>query len=437
MAHAHFTSKLGFIAAAAGSAVGLGNIWGFPTEAANNGGGTFLLIYFAMVVLVGYPMLLAEVTIGNLAQANPIDALSRLTQKAKARKVLAGIGWAGTLTILLILSFYSIVGAWIMNAVIQQFNSLLNIDLPRLPLWLCAYGFLALTACVIVLGVKKGIERLSKILMPTLLLLLIVMIIWILTLDGAEQGISWYFTSDFSQLSPDLLGRALGQAFFSLSIGVTGMMTYGAYLQRSRGLPKTVASVTLLDSSVAFLAGLLILPALSVAQAQGITVFDSAGQLIGSDKLVFDILPALFANLGVTGLLISILFFILLLIAAVTSSISMMEPPVNTLQEKSGLSRKACLIIVISIAAVVIGFTTQNMAQMFGALITFTTNYMQPLLGVLITLVLAWYVRQHHILKALMGEQYQNKRFWKIWRIHAFTIIPLVSIGLAYNLGWF
>ncbi|EAT12365.1 sodium-dependent transporter, partial [Bermanella marisrubri] len=355
MAHAHFTSKLGFIAAAAGSAVGLGNIWGFPTEAANNGGGTFLLIYFAMVVLVGYPMLLAEVTIGNLAQANPIDALSRLTQKAKSRIVLAGIGWAGTLTILLILSFYSVVGAWIMNAVIQQVNSLLNIAMPSIPLWLSAYGFLALTACVIVLGVKNGIERLSKILMPTLLLLLIIMIIWVLTLDGASKGISWYFTSDFSQLSPELLGRALGQAFFSLSIGVTGMMTYGAYLKRSRGLPKTVASVTLLDTSVAFLAGLLILPALSAAQAQGITVFNGAGQLIGSDKLVFDILPALFANLGVTGLLISILFFVLLLIAAITSSISMMEPPVNTLQEKTGLNRKACLIAVTAVAALVIG----------------------------------------------------------------------------------
>lgn len=437
MAKAHFSSKIGFIAAAAGSAVGLGNIWGFPTEAANNGGGTFLLIYFAMVILVGYPMLLAEVTIGNLAQANPIDALSRLTQKAKARIALAGIGWAGTLTILLILSFYSIVGAWIMNAVIQQLNTLLSLSIPNLPLWLSAYGFLALTACVIVLGVKNGIERLSKILMPTLLLLLIIMIIWVLSLEGADQGISWYFTSDFSQLSPELLGRALGQAFFSLSIGVTGMMTYGSYLNRSRGLPKTVASVSVLDTSVAFLAGLLILPALSAAQAQGITVFDGAGQLIGSDKLVFEILPALFASLGTTGLLISILFFVLLLIAAITSSISMMEPPVNTLQEKSGLSRKACLIIVISIAAVVIGFTTNNMAQMFGALITFTTNYMQPVLGVLITFVLAWYIRQHHILKELMGEGYQRQRFWKIWRIHVFIIIPIVSIGLAYNLGWF
>lgn len=280
-----FSSRIGFILAAAGSAVGVGNIWGFPTQAAQNGGGAFLLVYLLMVALLAYPMLVAELTIGRMRQRNPVEALRSLSEKPFWRGFGAFTGIVGLVVLSLILSFYGIVSGWLLAFMFAPLAELLGFH--SAATWLTEFSvernlimmvlFLVLTIHVVRSGVTDGIERWSRRLMPLLFVLLIAMALYILTLPGAIDGLKMYLTPDFEQVTnPNLVIRAMGQAFFSLSLGVCCMMTYGAYLSKDEHLPKTAGWVAGLDTSVAFLAGLLILPAMFAAQELGVVIYDQA-----------------------------------------------------------------------------------------------------------------------------------------------------------------
>lgn len=439
-----FSSRLGFILAAAGSAVGVGNIWGFPTQAASNGGGAFLLVYLIMIAVLAYPMLVAELTIGRMRQRNSVEALRALSDKPFWRSFGALSGIVGLIALSLILSFYAIVSGWLLSYMLAAIAEIAGFL--ALAEWLVAFTvernlvmmalFMLITIHVIRSGVTDGIERWSRRLMPVLFVLLIAMVIYILTLPGASKGLTMYLQPDFSQVTnPDLVISAMGQAFFSLSIGVCSMMTYGAYLSRDENLPRTAGWVAMLDTSVAFLAGLLILPAMFAAQKLGVIIYDDAGVLLSADTLVFSVLPAMFDSMGSAGLWVAFAFFTLMVIAAITSSISMLEAPVNALREELGQSRSRMAwvvgIIISAISAVII----YNFAALFGAVITLTTVYIQPLLALVFGLLLTWILRQQLLLKALQegAPEMERTLFWKIWPWYVKFICPVLILLVIWR----
>ncbi|MEP5612279.1 MAG: sodium-dependent transporter, partial [Cyclobacteriaceae bacterium] len=261
-----FTSSFGFVMAAAGSAVGLGNIWGFPTQTAGNGGAAFVLIYIILAFLVGYPVLMAEFTIGRYTRLAPPDAYKKLG----GGKLYFGIGILGLVTVGFILSFYSIIAGGMIAYFVEPVGRLFGLD--SFSDWVVAQSetsnlvftsiFFLLTILIVSGGVNKGIEKWSSRFMPTLFVLFFFLVIYVLTLDGAAEGVAVYLLPDFSKIfDPQLITSAMGQAFFSLSLGVGGMLVYGSYTRKSANLVKLGWLVTLCDIGVAFIAGLLIIPA--------------------------------------------------------------------------------------------------------------------------------------------------------------------------------
>ncbi|MBA5764094.1 sodium-dependent transporter [Vibrio sp. 404] len=434
-----FSSRIGFIFAAAGSAVGVGNIWGFPTQAAQNGGGAFLLVYLIMVVILAYPMLVAELTIGRLTKRNPVASLRALGDTAQWQKIGSLVGVLGILALSLILSFYAIISGWLVSFMAAPFFSLLGFE--RAASWLTEFStsrnlimmliFLLLTIKVVGSGVTEGIERWSRRLMPLLFLLLLLMTAYILTLPGAMVGLEMYLVPDFSQvMNPDLIVSAMGQAFFSLSIGVCALMVYGSYLNSEENLPKTAAIVAGLDTSVAFLAGLLILPAMFVAQNNGVEIYTAEGSLKSSDTLVFTVLPSMFDGMGVAGSVLAIGFFALMVIAALTSAISMLEAPVNTLTEETTLPRNRAVWVVGGAVATVSAVIVFNFNSLFGLVVTLTTVYAQPLLALVFGLMLTWVLRRDRLLKEMQegNPELMEGVFWKIWPWYVKFVCPLMML---------
>lgn len=439
-----FSSRIGFILAAAGSAVGVGNIWGFPTQAASNGGGAFLLVYLVMILALAYPMLVAELTIGRMRQQNPIEALRALSEKPFWRLFGATTGVVALIVLSLILSFYAIVSGWLLAYMLAPLAELLGF--PAAATWLTGFSvernlvmmvlFMLLTIHVIRSGVTKGIERWSTRLMPLLFVLLLGMVIYILTLPGASDGLRMYLTPDFDRvLDPNLIVRAMGQAFFSLSIGAACMMTYGAYLSKQENLPRTAGWVAGLDTSVAFLAGLLILPAMFAAQQLGVEIYAADGSLLSADTLVFNVLPAMFDSMGAAGLWVALAFFALMVIAAITSSISMLEAPVNALREESGQPRSRTAWIAGGLIAGVSAVIIYNFDALFGLVITVTTVYMQPLMGLTFGFMLTWILRQNYLLKALQDgtPDIESSLFWKIWPWYVKFICPILILLVIWR----
>ena len=376
-----FHSRLGFVLAAAGAAIGLGNIWGFPTQAANNGGGAFLVVYLIVTFLLALPALYAEIYIGNQAQTNPVSALASACGK-RFKKLGHNAGIIGIIGAIMMLSFYTIVAGWMLAHALASLTEL--IGLADLSKWLSTSStlrniiftpiFIVLGAAIVHQGVHSGIERWSARLMPMLLVMLIGLIIYILQQDGAAQGVALYLIPDFSQVTePKLVISAMGQAFFSLAIGVGAMMAYGSYMPKGQSVGKLVISITLLDTFIAFIAGLLIIPALFVAQHAGQEVF-ADGHLIGEGQLIFNILPTLFSSMGSVGLLVSFAFFALLSIAALTSTISSTEVPVAYLVEDKAMTRKKATWLISAVVLIASMILIAFFEQLFGLVIQLLTT---------------------------------------------------------------
>ena len=432
-----FKSRLGFILAAAGSAVGLGNIWGFPTQAASNGGAAFLLTYLFLAFVLAYPALMAELLIGRHTHRNMVMALEALpsgdTTKALGR--LTGLG--GLLTASLILSFYAIVAGWMLGFAASY--PLAAVGLIDVGTWLTSFGtprnlflmllFMGLTMAVVLGGVEDGIERWSRRLMPLLIATLIALALYVLTLDGALVGLSVYLLPDFGKvLSGDLLLDALGSAFFSLSLGVGTMLIYGSYLSDSENVPGVGAQVALLDVGIAVLAGFLILPAMYVADARGVAIFNEVGGLLSEDTLIFTVLPALFDTIDGLGIWLATAFFILMSIAALTSSISMLEVPVAYLIERHGQSRKSATLMAGGAIAAFSALIVFNFGTLFGWVITVSTRYSQPLLGILICVFAGWIWHRDVLLQELKKNDpdAEGKLFWRIWPFYVKWLCPVI-----------
>ncbi|OEF27451.1 sodium-dependent transporter [Vibrio rumoiensis] len=436
---AQFSSKLGFIMAAAGSAVGLGNVWGFPTQAASNGGAVFLLVYLVMVVVLALPMLIAELTIGRYGQANPLRSIASVWPNAS--KIPLGFGLMGLITALMILSFYSIIAGWLVGYLVSPILDLVGLN--SVSHWLetfsternlfLAFVFIALTMKVVMKGVTEGIERWSSRLMPLLVGLFVVMIIYIMMQDGAIEGLKMYLVPDFSHFSSDLVVGAMGQAFFSLSLGVTVMIVYGSYLPKDVNIPKTAAQVAAIDTGIAFGAGLLILPAMFVAQKHGVQIYDQAGQLLNSDTLVFTVLPAMFDSMGSTGAIVSVLFFALMLIAALTSSISMLEVPVSCAIEELGQKRSTAVWWIGGLAILLASLIVFNFGSLFGLVITVSTVYLQPLLGLVWAICAGWVWNRAKLLEEIRQghPDMENSFFWKVWPNYLRYVCPIL-MGLVF-----
>ena len=439
MQRGQFSSTLTFVLAAAGSAVGLGNIWGFPTRAAENGGAAFLLMYLVLAFLLAYPALMAELIIGRHTRSNMVNALTSISKSKQARQIGRLTGLAGMLTASFILCFYSIVAGWMIGSMLEPVTDLLG--LTHLSAWLTEFGlarnisltalFLILTALVISAGVEQGIEKWSRRLMPSLLILLLCLIGYVLTQEGAMAGLRHYLVPDFSQITnPDLLVSALGQAFFSMSLGVGTMLIYGSYIGPQENLPRLGTLVTLTDTGIAFLAGLLVLPAIFVAQNLGVTIYGESGGLIAGPDLIFQVLPALFNSMGATGLAVGFAFFVLMSIAAVTSSISMLEVPVSYGVESHNLSRSRAtwsIAAAIFVLSIVVCLTFEHS---FDLLITVTTEWSQPLLGMLLCLFAGWVFYRDRILTELKqgNPEVEGSLFWKIWPVYIKFICPLLIV---------
>lgn len=437
-----FSSRLGFILAAAGSAVGLGNIWGFPTQTASNGGAAFVLVYLILAFSLAYPAFMAELLIGRYGQANAVTSLQKMSKKAWQKKFAFVVGFGGIICAALILSFYGIIAGWMMSYAVEPIAQLLSFQ--QTADWVITQSnvrnvlftalFMFLTVFIIRKGVEDGIEKWSKRLMPLLISLLIILILYVMTLDGASDGLQAYLNPDLSRVfHPDLLVSALGQAFFSLSLGTSVMVIYGSYISKKENLISLGAQVTLIDVSIAFLAGLLIIPAMYVAQHQGVAIFAADGSLIAGPSMVFTVLPALFDGMGAMGLFVAFAFFVLMSVAALTSSISMLEGPVSYAVERHDMPREKAttlISIIIFLISVVIIFNLDFMLDFVAML---ATEYGQPIIAMLCCVFVGWIWHRNELLDELKqgNEKVEHSLFWKIWPWYTKFVCP-VAIATVF-----
>ena len=441
-ARGEFTSRFGFLMTASGSAVGLGNIWGFPTNAASNGGAAFLFTYLILAFALAYPALMAELIIGRHARANAVTALRAISIGGKTRLAALLVGFTGIVTVSFILSFYAIVSGWMIAFFLEPLSRLLGME--GLSNWLTSDAvvrnslfvvlFMMLTVYIISAGVKEGIEKWASRLMPSLIVILFLLIVYVLTLPGAMDGLRAYLIPDFSLIAdPSLLVDAMGQAFFSLSLGVGTMLIYGSYINKQENLPTIGSMVALLDVGIAVLAGLLIIPAMYVALNNGVEIYDDAGGLIAGPGLIVSVLPALFDTMGAVGVFVAFAFFALMTIASLTSSISMLEVPVAYGVEHHGLERRRAAIIIGSIITVIALIIVFNFDPLFDIVVTFTTEISQPLLGFAFCIFVAWIWQRNEILEEIKSgcPDAESGLFWKIWPFYVKFICP-VAILVVY-----
>jgi neurotransmitter:Na+ symporter, NSS family len=436
-----FSSRLGFILAAAGSAVGLGNIWGFPTQAASNGGAAFLLVYLLLAFCLAFPALMAELIIGRHAKSNAVAALRGIARNGATRWLGGLTGYVGIVTASLILSFYGIVAGWMLAFALAALADIAG--MPEASAWLTGFTvernlaftgiFMILTVAIICGGVREGIEKWCTRLMPALIGILVLLIVYVLTLPGAGEGVRAYLVPDFSRVAdPGLILSAMGQAFFSMSLGVGTMLIYGSYVSDRENLVSLGRSVTLFDIGIAVTAGLLIIPAMYVAQHNGVAIYDEAGSLIAEDTLIFTVLPGLFDSMGGAGLIVALAFFLLMLVAALTSSISMLEVPVAYTVENHGTDRKRATILigaVILLASILLIF---NFGTLFGLVIAATTRYSQPLLGLLMCVFAGWIWQRNGVIEEIRkgSSDTDHHLFYRIWPGYVRIVCPAAILAI-------
>ena len=431
-----FTSKFGVIAAAAGSAVGLGNIWRFPYVAGENGGGAFLLIYLVFILTIGVSVMLAEFIIGRRAQRNALGSFRKLAPKSAWWLV----GLMGIVAAFIILAFYSTISGWTLEYLMQaisngfsgkdtsQINEMFvnfQQSAGRPLMWQMI--FMVLTAVIVMAGVQKGIEKYTRFLMPALFVLIIVMCIRAITLPGASDGLGFLFKPDFDKLNGKVILEALGQAFFSLSIGMGALITYGSYVKKNNRLPQTAFQVALADTGVAILAGVMIFPAVF---AFGIAPDAGPG-------LVYQVLPNIFQQMP-GGYFFAILFFLLLSIAALTSTISLLEVVVAWASEELNMSRKKATILFALVIAVLGVFATLSYSglsevKLFGNTIfenmeKFSANILLPLGGFFIVIFLGWVMGPKIIADEVTNSGSIKMRFLKIFILIVRYIAPIAIL---------
>lgn len=428
--HGAWIGKWTFILAATGSAVGLGNIWGFPYKAGTNGGGAFVLIYLACIVVIGIPIMISEIIIGRRAGNSPINAMRRVSIDSNQSSLWQFVGWSGIFAGALILSFYSVIAGICLNYIFisatssgvisssDQFGSVISSP-GNLLFWHSL--FMILTALIVSAGVKDGIGKMVKILMPMLGFLMIFMVIYSMINGNFSQAISFLFAPDFSQVTSDTVLQAMGQAFFSLSLGMGSIMAYGAYMPKDQRVISTSFTVGSLDTLVAILAGLAIFP----------IIFAFNLEPGSGPGLVFVSMLSAFNQMEF-GYLIGPLFFVLLSVAALSSSISLLEPGVAFLAEEQILSRRrAAEIISFFVWVLGIGsalsfniwsdFYLISDRNFLDSMDFIANQILLPLGGMLIAIFVGWFMKES-LIKDEIGQI--NPIIYKLWRFFVKFVAP-------------
>ncbi len=443
----NFGTKIGIILATAGSAVGLGNVWRFPFMTGQNGGAVFIILYFGCILLLGIPGMVSEFVIGRHAQANAYRAYGKMGGKA-----WRFVGILGILTSTIILGFYAVVAGWCLQYLFASFAGHLSGDAAYVrnyfqtfssdPVKPCLWGvaFVLLTHLVIVRGVQRGIERASKILMPLLLILLVVIVVASCLLPGAGKGIEFLFKPDFSKVTHSVLLEALGQAFFSLSLGTACLCTYASYFSRQTNLLRSATQIALLDTAIAILAGLMIFPA----------AFSVGIQPDSGPSLIFITLPNVFqqafSSMPAVGYVIGILFYALLVFAALTSTISMHEIGTAFFYEEMHLTRRKAAWILTAVCSVLAVFCSLSIGavdgiRLFGlSLMDFcdllTAQVMLPAGALLTSIMIGWFVPAKTV-----GDEFTNQgtvslRLFGVWLFCVRFVVPLcILLIFLHQLG--
>lgn len=406
--------------AASGSAVGLGNIWKFPYLLGENGGGAFVLIYLLCVIFVGTPLMMAETLLGRLGRRNPVSSMAQLAKQSKKSKHWAIVGWMGVLAGFLILSYYSVIAGWSLAYLFKMAGGFLSgidaniarttfIDLQKSADIQVVWHSVFMTATMLIVGkeLSGGIEKVTSFMMPGLLIMLLVLVLFAIGSDGFGQGLSFLFKPDFQKISGESLLIALGQAFFSLGLGMGSIMIYGAYLPKGISISRSILIVAATDTLVALLAGVAIFP----------IVFANHLEPTMGPGLIFETLPIAFAHMP-GGTFFGSLFFLLIFFAAITSAVALIEPAVSWTVEQRGVSRaKAAtwtgiLCWVIGLATVA-SFSSENPAtfwngKTFYELIDFlTADLMLPIGGILISVFVGWSLSRQTSEQSLeLGKHY-------------------------------
>ncbi len=436
-----FGSKLGAIAAAAGSAIGLGNIYRFPCLAGENGGGAFLLIYVLIVLGLGIPIMMAEFYIGRRGGKNPVGSIKVLSPKTKWN----WIGYIGILAAFVVLAFYSTVSGWTLEYIYKAATNFFAdkdiatieqgfVDFNNNPFrpFLWQFIFMGLTAFIIFKGIKEGVEKYTKIMMPALFVILIILCVKSLTLDGAGEGLKFLFKPDFSKVDGNVILAALGQAFFSLSVGMGALITYGSYISKKDNLATTSLSVVAADTIVAILAGIIIFPA---AFTFGIQPEAGAG-------LAFNTLPMIFDKMT-GGYFFCIIFFILLAIAALTSTISLLEVVVAFLSEEHGIKRNTAIWIGTLVALFFGVFCTLSLRTdsvfvfgdmtFFDFMDKFSANILLPIGALFIVIFVAWKMGKESFYDEITNQNTLKMSVKKFIFFIIKYVAPIVIVAIFIN----
>lgn len=453
---AHWGSRMGFVLAAAGSAVGLGNIWRFPYATGENGGGLFVLTYLACIALIGLPIMMAEIFIGRTSQQSPVGAFRKLSSPGSP---WMGIGWLGVITAFVILSFYSVVAGWSMHyawlsitegfagrtpdEMNAMFGSLYSN--PALStMWHLI--FMGLTISIVVAGVRQGIEVWAKILMPALFVILLLLFFYAVTSGGFGQGVAYLFVPDFDEFKASSVLEAVGQAFFTLSLGMGAILTYGSYLRKDDDLVSTATTVTVLDTGVAIMAGLVLFPILFAVDME-------ATESVG---LAFISLPVAFSQMT-GGALLGPAFFLLLTFAALTSAVSLLEVATAYFIDERGWTRtKAALATggaimllgipcAISGSSVLFGAGTAEITEgifgegegknWFDLLDYLSTNWMLPLGGLGIAMFVAWRVGDAAREQGFKAGSKWGAMYWGWVQLLRYIVPIAVIFVFLYSIG--
>lgn len=440
----NFSGGLGFVFAAAGSAVGLGNLWRFPYLAAKYGGGVFIFVYIILAVSFGFALLTAEIAIGRKTGLSPILAYKKLNKK------FSFVGYIATLVPVIIIPYYCVIGGWVTKYVTVYAQGLVKeaagadyfgefIGNPISPLVFFLI-FMGLNIFVIMLGVEKGIEKISKFLMPILLVLTIGIAIYIFTIPGALDGMKYYLVPDFSKFSIWTLAAAMGQLFFSMSIAMGIMITYGSYTKKEVNLTKSVNQIEIFDTVVALLAGMMVVPAVYMFSGED-------GLSKSGPGLMFQTLPQVFDRMPLGGI-IALLFFILVFFAAITSSISVMEAIVSSLMDKFKLTRIKSCFVVIGICLLMgipssLGFGVWSHIQIIGmSFLDFfdylSNSVLMPIVALCTCILVGWVIKPKTLVDEITinGEKFGRKRLFEVM-IKYVAPICLLVILVSYTLNTF
>lgn len=437
-----FKSRFGLIAAVGGSVVGLGNIWRFPYLAGENGGAAFILVYIIICFLISVPIMISELSIGRAGQSNAVNSF---------RKIAPGTKWEyagllGVIASVVMISFYSVVAGWslefLKESLFNGFADRSSVEIRegltsfinsgwRPVMWTVVF---IITTCIVVLsGIEKGIERYSKIMMPLIVLILLGMFFYSFTMSGFQEGVSFLLKPDFSKITPSVILQALGQSFFSLSLGMGAMITYGSYVKKETNLGKLASTVSLMDMSVAILSGLAIFPA----------VFSMGINPTSGPDLVFITLPAVFNQMP-GGYFISIVFFFLLFMAAITSSVSMVEVITAYMKEEFKIKRRWGIFITACIALCT--GTLSALSQVEGSRLkifgmnffdffdNLSATYLLPIGGFLTVIFVGWFLNKDVFKKEVTSNGRYEAKALPVIRFLIKFVAPVVIILLFLNL---